>query len=572
MKYAERYTAEMRTFAGFFLTLCFTLLHAEEEICRQQITYLMQSQSFGAAVDLYQKYRESHPEHDFELLEQMATIALEQGIRSEQPERHLVAIFGLGLAGISSSVDIIGILERGIKAPHLETQLLSIRFLAQLQDDRTDELLTRAMSSDFLMARMEAALHLSLRRAATASGQIEALMYRLPPPFRLYFSEFFAQIGTPEAITILRHLIDDPNVHVRISSIFSAALYGRDDLLPQIRAHASHSDPAEQEACLAALGALKDGHALPLLKKQMNHNSLHVRLAALRALYELGESSSQKEISEIARSKHDLFAIALLSQIPGSNDLLSALLPEQNITIRLNAALSLLRQKDPRSLAPIQEILIRDVRDLGFLPHFSKGGSLMALKVIPSARQHQKTVPYDIQAATLGFREQVLQECLELPEADFLKLAERIFRSQQTELIPLLVSLLENMRTPQALALLKEEAHRTGAPLIRAYCNLSLFRLREKGPYEKRVYEWIRQKREGDLIRFRQTSTQSPRFNKETPFDLSPEESSRLLIESYQAISDHHESRGIDLLVEALKSTNTGNRPVIAGLLLRAIQ
>ena len=58
----------------------------------------------------------------------------------------------------------------------------------------------------------------------------------------------------------------------------------------------------------------------------------------------------------------------------------------------------------------------------------------------------------------------------------------------------------------------------------------------------------------------------------DSSFDLTPEESSRLLIESYQALAEKHDAKSIDSLLEALKEGNAKNRYVLSGLLLLAIQ
>ena len=78
-----------------------------------------------------------------------------------------------------------------------------------LEDDRSDEILVKAMSSEFFFARMEAALHLAKRKHKTSVGQIESLMYRVPPPARFFFRQFVALIGTSDAVSILRHLMED---------------------------------------------------------------------------------------------------------------------------------------------------------------------------------------------------------------------------------------------------------------------------------------------------------------------------------------------------------------------------
>ena len=55
---------------------------------------------------------------------------------------------------------------------------------------------------------------------------------------------------------------------------------------------------------------------------------------------------------------------------------------------------------------------------------------------------------YDLSALSMHLREVLLKESLELPEKDFLRLAAHIFDSKQNDLIPLLVSLLQNLQLP----------------------------------------------------------------------------------------------------------------------------
>jgi hypothetical protein len=145
--------------------------------------------------------------------------------------------------------------------------------------------------------------------------------------------------------------------------------------------------------------------------------------------------------------------------------------------VQFNACLSLLKLGDPRCLKVIFTFLLRDSRDFAFSTVYSVGNSLMAFKVIASAKQHQeKDSPYDLIALALNVREMMLRECIELPEESFLEIANILFESRQTELIPLLIHLMENLQTPRVISLLKEKAEITGAPMTRAYCNLALMR------------------------------------------------------------------------------------------------
>ncbi|MES2344733.1 MAG: HEAT repeat domain-containing protein [Chlamydiota bacterium] len=543
------------------------LLTAEPEVNRYHINYLIQHKKIAEAINLYEKYRLDLGRHDFEILQQLGMTLLEEGARSDDPEKQLLSIFGSSIAGISSSLDI---LSAGISSPRPETQIAAIHALARLQDDRSDDLLNRAMSSEYLPVRMEAAYFLAARKARTAVGQIEALMHRLPPQMRFFFPEFFALIGTNEAILVLRGLIDDPQMHVKVEAILSTAQYQRDDLLPTIRALLTHSHPQQQEACCFAIGKLKDSKSLARLKQLSTSSFPHIQIAALYALYQLGDQTAQKSIEKIA-SLENLFAINQLGDMPGSEETLIKLLEASSEQVVLNAAVSLLRLHDPRCKDFVLSLLLRDKRDLGFEPHRSVGNSLMSWKLVPLAKQKAVEKMYDLHALSLSIREHFLVDCLELPEQDFLKIAKIIFQSRQIELIPQLITLLENLGTNDAISLLQAQTNAAGAPLIRTYCSLALYRMNKTGPYEELLKTWIRSSQNKELIRFRPIMIRQKHLEG-SHYELTPEENSRLLIEAYSALAEKHEKESIDLLLEGIKSGHQKNRYVLAGLLLHSIQ
>ena len=391
-------------------------LLAEDEVDKRQITYLLQMQEYGKSFALYKEWHKKLGRHDFEVLHQFGQILLDEGARCCDAERQLVSIFGAGLAGTSSSWEI---LEAGIKSPHAQTQMATIQLLGRLQDDHSDELLIKAMGSDFFFSRLEAAYFLSTRKHRLVTGQLEALMYRVPHEMRFFFPEFFALIGTSDAISVLRHLLDEKTTVVRTEAILNAGRYERDDLLPHIRAQATHLNIAEQEACAYALGMLKDSKSLPLLKKLSNSPSANVKLAALKSLYLLGEVQSKDELIQMAQ-KEDLFAIATLGGVAESEEVLAKLVKDENGQVRFNAAMSLLQLRDGRAAKPLIEFLVRDSRDLGFQPQYSIGRANMAWKVVSSASSHIND-QIDLAAISLSVREYLLRLSLELPETRFSK-------------------------------------------------------------------------------------------------------------------------------------------------------
>ncbi len=526
----------------------------------------MQAKEIEKSIGLYLRYREELGKHDFEILQQMALILLEQGARSPDMETQLLSIYGSGIASVSSSLDI---LEAGIKSEHAETQVASIQYLGGLQDDRSDELLVKAMSSNFFYARMEAAMHLAGRKHKTSVGQIESLMYRIPPEARFFFPQFFALIGTSDAITILRQLMEDKHTSVRVEALLSAARFGRDDLLPAVRRNITHVNIAEQEAAAFAVGVLKDSKSIKKLKNLYSNSPINVQIAAARSLHILGDPDAKHFLINQAK-KNNLFAIITLADIPEGKDTLAQLCHHPELAIRMNAGISLLKHRDPRCKTALIEILVRDASDMGISPQMSIGKTMLAFKPVFSSAQHANSL-YDVRGATLSMRQQILLDAMHLSEKDFMQIAKLIFDSKQSDLIPTLVTLLENLQTPDAIALLKEKAVQTGTPLIRAYCDLALYRMSQEGPYGENVKNWIIRNKDSAMIQFQPMVPLDQRIA-DSPYELTPENNSRLLIESFQSLSDKQHESSLDILLDTLKSGNPKNRYVLAGLLLRTLQ
>jgi len=551
---------------AIFLFFSFPLCGASPLPNKSQITYLMQAKEVEKSIALYLRYKESLGKHDFEVLQQMAFILLEQGARSQDQETQLLSIFGSGIASAAASLDI---LEAGIKSEHGETQVAAIQFLGKMQDDRSDELLIKAMSSPFFLARMEAALHLAQRKHRAAVGQIESLMYRIPPQARFFFPQFFALIGTSDAMSILRHLMEDRYPAVRVEALLSAARFGRDDLLPAIRMNITHVNVAEQEASAFAVGVLKDSKSVKKLSRLRESAPINVQIAASLSLHLLGDAKAKNFLIEKA-NECNLFAIVSLAGISEGKETLARLCYHPELTVRINAAIALLQQKDPRCKRALVEILVRDLRDMGLKPQQSIGKTMVAFKPIFSA-SHQPSEFYDVRGATLQLRQQLLLEAMNLSEQDFLQIASVIFESKQTDLIPTLVLLLQSIQTPQCQKLLEKHTQAAGMPMTRAYCHLALFRMGKQGPHEQQIKEWIARNQNSEMIRFQPLVPMNQRIG-DSPYELTPEDSSQLLIDSFLALAERQHDRSLDILLDTIQNGNPKNRYVLAGLLLRSLQ
>jgi HEAT repeat protein len=530
-----------------------------------RILYLMQAGNTGTALKVYQEYFEKEGQHDLELVQNIGLILLDQGFKSDDEESQLLTLFG---AGISMNERAIYILEEGMRSRNPQLQYISMNELARLQNDGADEALKRAMGSNYLLIRLECLYHLAEKKVPSAAHYAEALMSKVDSSLLPMFPQYFAMIGDDDAIKVLRKLLNNPKENVRVEAVLSATKHGRDDLLPTIRTLATHHLMVQQEACAVCLGVLKDEVSVPKLESMLHSGCPTVRLAATHALFRLGRHELRAQIEEAAKAS-DLFAITLLGDMPGSEDLLVELIKSQNIQVRVNATLALLKRQDARCLYPLAEILVRDSRDLAFTKVHSPSKAMFSYKVVPSARQNfrEDLIPYEV---SLGIRENTLEQSSELPEKDFISLANMLFENQQHDLIPTLVRILESLHTPEAINLLKKHQQKAGAPLIRNYCNLALYRLKEEGPYADNLKAWVAVQQGEDFI-FRPLIPWEMR-DASGPYQLTPQEKSRLLIESCQALTQSQDDFGVSVLLHVIQNGNSKNKYALAGLLIRAAQ
>lgn len=549
---------------SLWLAVLATPLLAEEGPPTKQILYSMHSGDIDRALELYQSFHQEKGKHDLELVQQIGLILLDKGYRSSDAEVQLLTLFG---AGISNNERCLYILENGMTSSIPQLQLIALNLLAKYNNDSTDEMLNRALGSNHLIIRMEALVHIAEKKHPKAVGQIEALMSKVDESLYPLFPQLYAMVGDAAATKALKRLLAYPNEEVRVAAILSVAKFQRDDLLPQIRKLSTQHDMIQQEACAIALGRMHDEASIPRLETLARSSSPSVRLAALQALYRLGKKEHRPAI-EMAAKENNPFAIAMLGEMPGSEATLFELTKSTNLQIRLNAGLALLERQDPRCLKVIAEILLHDSRDLAFVKASSLSTGLAAWRAVPSAQHNLNDEPIAFELS-LNMREDVLEKAMNLPAQDFLLLAEALFERHQNDLVPVLVELLENMRSPQAIALLKKYQQKAGAPLIRNYCTLALFNLKEEGPYAENLQLWITRQKEEDLIRFRPYLPWEVR-EVGASYDLNPQETSKFLIAAFESFARTRDDKGIDVLLDAIRNGNTKNRYALAGLLIRA--
>lgn len=546
------------------LFLCAALpAHSVTKGLSSRVLFQLQRGQIQESIDLYRQYSNELGRQDYDVLQQMGLTLLEQGASSQDPEEQLMAIFG---AGVAAHEHVTPILVQGLNNRNPQIRLASLNLLAQRQTDDADELISRAINSQEAIIRLEGVYLLAKKKHRDAVGQAEALMIKLPPVTWFLFAEIFATIGDSRSILQLRRLMNHEDSTARLAAIVAIAEHGRDDLLPQIRQLATHLDTSQQEACAAALGVLHDQASVSRLKKLTESKATHVRLASCLSLYKLGHTEYGNMVKTMASEGNPL-AIFALGEIEGSEDLLSLIVDKGNSTAQINATLSLLRLRDPRCLPGLMRLLIKGRRDISYVKGVSHGKTLTAWKAVPTA---SLDAPLATEIST-SLREACLTAAVELPEDDFLTLADTILEKQQSDLIPSTVHLVENIASDKAIALLKKHQQKLGAPLVRNYCNLALCKLDVEGPYAENVLSWVRQQANVELIRFRPVvplDVEAPSLSHE----LTPEETSRLFIQSVEMLAARQDDRGVQILLDLIRDGNAKNRYALAGLLIRAIQ
>ncbi|MDR3624603.1 MAG: HEAT repeat domain-containing protein [Chlamydiales bacterium] len=548
--------------------LSFSSLEAQKcynlKSLKAEILYKTRAGNLKGAIDVYKTYRSQIDGDDFELLQQIAFTTLEQGYRSKDPQEQFLAIYG---AGMARSSRMLYIFERGLSNEDPKIQLASLYFLNDLHDDRADELVKKAMSSNYVVIRLEAAKMLAAKKDLNAALQIEGLMCKLDPVLLPLFPPLFALAGDTYSTIMLKKFLSDPNPELRLATILSIIDYKRDDLLPRLRTLAIHGNHEEQEAASFALGELKDRGSLKILETQSKCNKESVRLAALLSLYKLGDIKVIDCIAKLAL-QGNIFAISALGNLPETEELLFLLSKNANITVRFNAALALLQKRDARCTQVLLEILLKDSKDLAVIEYPSPGFVMSAWRVVHSASARVDPTSQEAEILTTT-KDKILSATIDLPTEDFFKLAAILLDTNDPELVPTLISLIESLKSTQATEFLVKELQRAGAPLLRSYCNLALFRLREPGPYAEYVRAWVKELRNIDLITFRPFM---PRTRGESSYALTPGETSRLFVEALTALSNQKDPEAIDALLTAISGGYPSNRYALAGLLIRATE
>ncbi len=523
-----------------------------------RVLYMIQSNRIQEAIDQLLVLRSEDPYLFHEgTLEQLGLALLEQGSKSRDFQDVVNCLYGVGIAHDERGLHIV---SRALEFDHPELQLLAVSVAASFDTEAAYEILEQAMKSNYIFVRLEAAYCLANKQSESAHGQLVALMAKVPPELHELFPRLFAMEASPNSSLELKRLLYDKNEAVRKEAILAVAHLQRDDFIDDIRILAKEPSSVQQEACAYTLGVFQDESSRPILEKLAES---HI-VAANMALYSLGSQDAKRPIADLAR-KGDLFAINALQ---GDEVLLAMLQRSDDVQVRTNASLALLEHKDSRCLPGVLEVLIDSHKDYTIAPITSHGGSLHAWKITPSSSQLFEKQPHFFEIS-LKVREQILIKTLDLAEDDFLAVAEGVLESNQYDLIPLTVRLLENMRSDKSIALLKSYEMKVGMPFVRAWCCLGLYRLHQEGPYAEQIRKLVAKHEDKEVFKARPVLPWRLRLDSDR-YQLTLEDTSALLIESFEALAQSQDEKGIEVLLQVIRDGNSHNRYTLAGLLMRA--
>ncbi len=530
-----------------------------------RILYMAKQGKIQEAIDIYNAYKIQKGSHDAPLLQQLCQIILDEGYHSPDDKIQFLALFG---AGLSANEKLLYIPIAGLENPKMEIQAAALHFLGKLQTNEMDMYLRKAMSSNYLMVRLEAAAFMADTQNKAAMGQIESLMCKMPRELHVIFPEFYAKLGDPRATKFLKKFLAEGSLPLRLQTLLCITKERRDDLLPQIRSLACTVHPTEQEAIAFALGSFHDVQSEPELFRFLAASVPSTRLSTLKALHEMGNVEARQKIIAMAEGG-DIFAIFALGEIEQTESILKKLCKSPDSQVRLNATLALLQRKNPECLAGLYDILLANKDDVIFAKVTSPAKTLSAWKVISPFSFPEDVRPL-AEASSLALQQQMLVCALELSDKIFYDVATTVFDKEKKALIPALIQLLENKKSEECLQLLWRNMEKPGSPLIRNYASLSLYRLGEKGPFETKIKEWILQEKQQDLLR---QSDLTPCKIPENPssYQLTSEETARFFIDAVETFTEKQDACAIDLLVDLIRNGNPKNRYIFSGLLMRAV-
>jgi|GEM_PF-4592201 len=488
-------------------------------------------------------------------VEPLAIKILQNSIASGQGSDALMALQAIPLCRHEAGLALI---EEALSSDMVEIQLAAVVALKAYDSSSTASLLKSALHSDSLLVRLEALYELASIGDEDAFAQIESLFLKVEPEFRPLFVELFAVDHSPQSIHYLNDLVYDSNADVACSAIICLAKLNQFELCHNIKRLTFNPSRAIQEASAFAISTLQDKETLEFLRPLLKCGNPGQLYAAKTLL--------QANLIEDQARKDNLFAISFLGGCSGGEKVLIEKLNSESFCIRLNAAMSLLQKRNSACVPVLAEFLI-PLPGYHFLPVQSPGKSLSYIKVCPKAKNLNRF----FDEISLQLRQEALVKALELESSSFLELTEALLKTEQLDLVNLTVRLLENQNSESAKLLLEKHAQHLGNPFIRIACQAALYRLHDGPDFEESLSLWIKQTGQTALFGPRPLIPWMMQPEKK-PIEENLHWQAMLFVEVAESLAQSKKEKAIISLLETLKVSSSQNKPLIAALLLRALE
>lgn len=549
----------MRLF--YFIYFIFPFVSAFSTSEHAQALYLLHVGKVKEAFSLYADTVKITGTQDLKTLERLSLGLIKNGLSGKEDSVQLLSLYS---ATISEHEEAEKLVATMLESPSVEHKLLALNFLARKKSHITDLALYQVFRTGPLILRLEAAFHLVQRGYAPIEDELESLLHRAPPIIHPIFPQLIAPIKSRRALSLMRRFMHDKNLDVRKEAVSLACRYQRDDLLRDIHALATHADPLLQECCAHAFGVMEDTKSIPWLLKQTESEDSNIALVAANSLNLMKDPKGKARIKEMAL-EGNLFAISLLAKEESAQDILLELLQSSDRNVVINSAIALLEQGDPRCMPYLKELYRYLSRGVGMIPQKTPGKTLMAWVLRPVNDPKKMNACLGLYSKIIALSAHVLLE------EEYLPFAQFVLESEESSFVPVVMASLIDIGSNESLNIVRSCTQSLGAPHLRCWATLSLFKVEKSAVQEDVLVSWMQEfcQKEAPLVDMSEKDALD--FGNDH-FSIQPLDAFKLFLEMMDTYVAAYPEKGVELLVTSMQEAKEQYYPALAGLLLRAMQ
>lgn len=542
----------------FILILGPTFADAPLPIRHNKVLHSIHSSSISMVVSELEKQYQQNKCYDLQTLEALGHDLVLKYQRKTTLEYQMLTLHALSLfPQFTPPLELVENVVQQTKEYALQQQILQL--MAQWQKEEYDPFfIFIAQQSPFLNLRMQSLGYLSNKKAPATSGLLEGLIQKLPREVYPALTFLIVSMDLPYSRCLVKKFIESGESELRCLTLLSIGYAQKEQFLHYIRSYLTHSNYAELEAAITAVGLLKDMESYDTLKSLAKNTNSSVALASWVALVHLGDTNFLDEIKQAA-AQEDLAAISALGTLEKGKEVLEQCVLSPSKEVSYNAAIALAKMGNPTCLKKIYEIFYSHT-PLHLLPVFSHGKSFLYWKFyrkIPAANaETQLKIQKDLKQA-------LLQKLVKLPLPYFLESSQKILEEPLEELVPTVIQALSQMDSPECDKLLQKYVTYKTPSQVRIPALLSLQKNQQDAGHKKYLFKWA-----DDFIKNPKTqkSLQKPDFS------TAPFEELLLFYSVVEHLSQQNSDECISHILQWVQETPESFHPVLGAFLLLAIE